>query len=100
MGPEVVIYTQNHSSKRTDITMQEQGFDNAKPVIIGNDVWIGRRVIILPGVIIGKGSVIGAGAVVSKNIPAYSVAVGNPAKVVKNRKQAEQDNEKCSDIDS
>lgn len=86
MGPKVVVYTQNHSSSRTDIPMQKQGYDDVKPVIIGDDVWLGRRVIILPGVTIGTGSVIGAGAVVARDIPPYSVAVGNPAKVIKNRR--------------
>ena len=57
-----------------------------KPVVIGDDVWIGARVCILPGVTIGQGAVIGACAVVSKDVPAYSVAVGNPARVVKKRK--------------
>lgn len=85
MGPEVVIYTRNHNTSRTDIIMQKQGYEDEKPVIIEDDVWIGRRVIILPGVVIGKGSVIGAGAVVSRSIPPFSVAVGNPAKVVKTR---------------
>jgi len=51
-------------------------------VIIEDDVWIGGRAIILKGVTIGKGSVIGAGAVIAKNIPPYSIAVGNPAKIV------------------
>lgn len=86
MGPEVVVYTCNHSTKRTDIPIQMQGYDELKPVTIEDDVWIGRRVIILPGVTIGKGSVIGAGAVVSKDIPPYSIAVGVPARPVKNRK--------------
>ena len=48
-------------------------------------LWIGGRVIILPGVTIGHGSIIGAGAVVTRDIPPYSVAVGVPAKVVRNR---------------
>ncbi len=86
MGPEVVLYAGNHKFDRTDIPMDSQGFEEEKPPIIGSDVWIGRRVIILPGVEIGDGCVIGAGAVVSKSIPPYSVAVGNPARVVKNRK--------------
>ncbi len=55
----------------------------AKPVIIGNNVWIGSRAIILPGVTIGEGSIVGAGSVVTKSIPPYSIAVGNPAKVIK-----------------
>lgn len=85
LGPEIVFYTQNHYFKRTDIPMCEQGFGETRPITIEDDCWIGRRVIILPGVTIGKGSVIGAGAVISKDIPPYSIAVGNPARVVKSR---------------
>ena len=53
------------------------------PVIIGENVWIGENVCILPGVTIGKGTVIGAGAVVTKDIPPFSVAGGNPARIIK-----------------
>lgn len=86
MGPEVVIYTGGHKFDRTDIPMIEQGGTGDTPVVIDDDVWIGRRAIILPGVHIGEGCVIGAGAVVTKDIPPYSVAAGVPAKVVKSRK--------------
>lgn len=85
MGPEVLIYTQNHCTSDSKVPMRTQGMTQIMPVIIEDDVWIGARVCILPGVVIGKGSVIGACAVVSKSIPPYSVAVGNPAKVVKIR---------------
>ena len=85
MGPDVVCYTSGHKFDRTDITMIEQGSTEAEPITIGNDVWIGRRVMIMPGVNIGDGCVIGAGAVVTKDIPPYSVAGGVPAKVIKNR---------------
>jgi carbonic anhydrase/acetyltransferase-like protein (isoleucine patch superfamily) len=54
-------------------------------VEIGNAVWIGDSVIILPGVKVGDGAIIGAGSVVTKSVPAFSVAVGNPARVVKTR---------------
>ena len=54
-------------------------------IVIGNDVWIGREAKILPGVKIGDGAIIGAYAVVAKDVPAYCVAVGNPAQVVKKR---------------
>lgn len=87
MGPDVMIYVRNHATDRTDIPMCEQGSSESRQVTIGNDVWIGARVIILPGVTIGNGSIIGAGAVVTKSIPPYSVAVGNPARVVKSRKK-------------
>ena len=87
MGPHVVIYTQNHCTTRTDIPMRTQGMSQVRPVVIEDDVWIGARVCILPGVTIGKGSVIGACTVVSRDIPAYSVVVGNPAHIVKSRYQ-------------
>ncbi|MBE6105122.1 glycosyltransferase [Anaerovibrio lipolyticus] len=58
---------------------------NRNQIIIGNDVWIGCDVIIMGGVHIGNGAVIGAGAVVAKDVPAYSVVVGNPARVIKYR---------------
>ena len=55
------------------------------PVTIGNNVWIGDNIIILSGVTIGDGAVIGAGSIVTKDVPPFSIAVGNPAKVIKKR---------------
>ncbi len=55
----------------------------AKPIKIGNNVWIGGNVVVLPGVTIGDNTVIGAGSIVVKDIPANVVAVGNPCKVIK-----------------
>jgi acetyltransferase-like isoleucine patch superfamily enzyme len=54
-------------------------------IVIGNDVWLGYNVIVLSGVTIGDGAVIGAGAVVSKDVPAYGIAAGNPAKLIRKR---------------
>lgn len=85
MGPNVVVYTRNHSFNRTDIPMQQQGFGVIKPVTIGNDVWLGRSVIILPGVKIGNGCIVGAGSVVTKSCEPYTIIAGNPAKTIKNR---------------
>ena len=91
MGPECNIWTVNHMTSRTDIPMCEQGDAKEMRVVIDDDVWIGSRVTILPGVHIGKGCIIGAGAIVSKDIPDYSVAAGNPARVVKTRDRNDQD---------
>lgn len=87
MGPEVVIFTSDHEFSKTDIPIIEQGNGPVEPVSIGNDCWIGMRVMIMPGVHIGDGCVIGAGAVVTKDIPPYSVAGGVPARVLKSRTQ-------------
>jgi maltose O-acetyltransferase len=55
----------------------------SKPIVLEENVWLGARVIVLPGVTIGAGSVVGAGSIVTRSIPARSVAVGSPARVVK-----------------
>ncbi len=80
LGPAVQIYTVNHP---INATARRKLVEQAKPVNIGDDVWIGGGAIILPGVTIGKGSVIAAGSVVSKDIPAAVVAAGNPCRVIK-----------------
>ncbi len=87
IGQELLVYTSNHRTDRTDIPMREQGFTESRQVMIGNDVWIGSRVTILPGVHIGSGAVIGAGAVVTKNVPPFEVWGGNPAHYIKSRLQ-------------
>lgn len=85
-APEVIVYTRSHYFDGKQL--QALPYDNkvlVQKVIIDDYVWVGRKVIILPGVHIGKGAVIGAGSVVSKSIPDYGIAVGNPAKVIKYR---------------
>ncbi len=89
MGPDCIIYTINHAYLDLDKPMCQQGFSKMKPVIIENDVWIGGRVIILPGVTIHNGAIIGAGSVVTKDVPAYAIVGGNPAKILKWRKNTE-----------
>ncbi len=86
MGPQCIVYTWNHKFDDVTTTMRGQGFQEEKPVHIGDDVWIGGRVIILPGVHIGSHSIIGAGAVVTKDVPEWAIAAGNPAVVKKYRK--------------
>lgn len=85
MGPDVVMMATSHEYSNTEIPMMDQGEAIVKKIIIGNDVWIGTRVIILPGVEVGDKSIIGAGSVVAKSVPKGSVVVGNPGKIVKNR---------------
>jgi maltose O-acetyltransferase len=75
----------NHAHDRVDIPMNKQGEGVQKPIYIENDVWIGANSIVLTGVTIGQGSIIGAGSVVTKSIPEYSIAAGNPAKIIKRR---------------
>ena len=85
MGPECVSLTRSHRYSRTDIPMISQGCEDYQPVSIGDDVWIGRRVIILPGVTVGDGAIIGAGAVVAKDVEPYAIVGGVPAKVINRR---------------
>lgn len=81
LAPGVLINTPQHP---IDPDERRTSLEYVEPVTIGDDVWIGAGAIICPGVTIGSGSVIGAGAVVVKDIPPRSVAVGNPARVIKN----------------
>jgi maltose O-acetyltransferase len=85
MGPDVIIMTSSHSFEDLDKPINQQGSLPIKPVTIGDDVWIGTRVIILPGVDVGDHAVIGAGAVVTKSIPAKAIVGGSPAKIIRYR---------------
>ncbi len=80
IGPNCGFYTAIHPINAEE---RIKGLESAKPITIGNKVWIGGGVTILPGVKIGDRAVIGAGSVVTKDIPADVVAVGNPCKVIK-----------------
>ncbi len=90
MGPWCVIHTENHVFSDVDRPMRLQGMSEERPVVIGDDVWIGGRVTILPGITIGHGAVIGACSVVTKDVPPYAVVAGNPARIVKYRKEPEK----------
>ena len=80
IGPNCGMYTAIHPIVAKE---RNQGLEMAKPIIIGDNVWIGGDVTILPGVTIGEGSVIGAKSLVTKDIPANVIAVGNPCRVVR-----------------
>ena len=79
-GPDVQIYTATHP---LDHRERASGLEYAKPVTIGEDVWVGGSAVICPGVKIGDRSVIGAGSVVTKDIPPDVFAAGNPCKVLR-----------------
>lgn len=80
LGPNVHIYTAGHPIEPEE---RNTGKEYGKPIIIGNNVWIGGNTVILPGVKIGNNVTIGAGSVVTKDIPDNVVAVGNPCRIVK-----------------
>jgi maltose O-acetyltransferase len=81
LGPGVKICTASHPVNHDE---RIKGFEYGLPIEIGNNVWIGAGVIILPGVKIGNNSIIGAGSVVTKDIPSNVLAVGNQCRIVKN----------------
>ncbi|WAC65529.1 sugar O-acetyltransferase [Agrococcus sp. SL85] len=80
IGPNVQLLTPTHP---IDPEARRAKLEAAEPITIGDNVWLGGGVIVCPGVTIGENSVIGAGAVVTRDIPANVVAVGNPARVIR-----------------
>ena len=81
IAPNCGIYTAGHP---IDVKERNEGIEYARPITVGNNVWIGGNVVILPGVEIGDNVTIGAGSVVTKNIPSNVIAYGNPCRVIKN----------------
>jgi len=80
IAPNCGFYTAKHPE---DPTERNKGLEYARPITVGNNVWIGANVNVLPGVSIGDNCTIGAGSIVTKDIPANSVAVGNPCRVIR-----------------
>lgn len=87
IGPDVSIHTVGHRFDDLNRPMRLQGDLPAEPVTIGDDVWIGRGVIVLPGVTVGAHAIIGAGSVVTRDVPEYALAAGNPARVIGDRRE-------------
>ena len=80
IAPNCGFYTAGHPE---NVKQRNEGIEYAYPITVGNNVWIGAQVVVLPGVTIGDNSIIGAGSVVTKDIPANVIAVGNPCKVIR-----------------
>jgi maltose O-acetyltransferase len=80
IGPNVQLLTATHP---LDAGRRREGWEGSEPITVSDDVWLGGGVIVLPGVTIGARTVVGAGAVVTTDLPADVVAVGNPARVVR-----------------
>lgn len=87
IGPNTGFYTAAHP---LDFPSRNIGLEKASPIFVGNNVWIGAHVAIMPGVEIGDGCVIGAGSVVTRDIPANSLVMGSPARIVREIDQTDQ----------
>lgn len=96
-GPMVQIVAVNHVYHDPNRPIREQGI-TAHGIVIEDDVWIGAGATIVDGVTIGQGSIIGAGSVVNKDIPPYSIAVGTPAKPIRDRRQLNNNHHQEADV--
>jgi acetyltransferase-like isoleucine patch superfamily enzyme len=85
VAAHVVFASVGHGYARTDIPMVDQSVLK-KEIVLEDDVWIGANAVITQGVTIGTGSIVGAGAVVTRDVPAYSVVGGVPARVIRDRR--------------
>lgn len=86
VAPDCGFYTAGHP---LDADRRNKGLEYAKPITVGNNVWFGGGVKVMPGVTIGDGAVIGGGSVVTKNIPANMIAFGNPCKPIREITEAD-----------
>lgn len=86
-GPRVCLYTAGHP---LDAATRNTGLEFGKPIAIGDDVWLGGNVVVLPGVTIGAGTVVAAGSVVKRDLPPHVLAAGNPCQVLRSITEADR----------
>ena len=86
-GPRVGLYTAGHPLDRE---VRDAGLEFGRPIVIGDSVWLGGNVVVLPGVTIGPGTIVAAGSVVTRDLPSGVVAAGNPCRVLRPITQADQ----------
>ena len=92
MGIDILMFTNEHRHDDTTIPMGLQGRTEVKPIVIEDDVWIGSRSLIMKGVRIGHGAIIAAGSVVTKDVPPFEIWGGNPARFLRSRLTANDEN--------
>lgn len=85
MGPNCYILPHNHKFDRIDVPMCKQGFLPKMQTVIGDDVWIGRDVLMTPGRNVKDGTIVAGGCVLCKDFPQYSIIGGNPSRLIKSR---------------
>lgn len=88
MGPRVSFHAENHRYDDPDTPIRLQG-ETRQGIVVENDCWIGAGAIILDGVRIGSGAIVAAGSVVTKDVPAFAIVAGSPARIIKQRKETE-----------
>ena len=93
VAPNCGFYTAGHA---LDVEQRNEGFEIALPITVGNNVWIGGSVCVMPGVTIGDNTIIGGGSVVTKDIPSGVIAAGNPCRVIRKITEADRNKYKRS----
>ena len=93
VAPNCGFYTAGHA---LDAEQRNEGFEIALPITVGNNVWIGGSVCVMPGVTIGDNTIIGGGSVVTKDIPSGVIAAGNPCRVIRKITEADKNKYKRS----
>ena len=93
VAPNCGFYTAGHA---LDAEQRNEGFEIALPITVGNNVWIGGSVCVMPGVTIGDNTIIGGGSVVTKDIPSGVIAAGNPCRVIRKITEADRNKYKRS----